>query len=462
MSDSEAASNLDNTPTDPAPEAPSEIKQDAASAAALRKDAESLLRTIQGNAKDAAAKSNEIEQGRLYVEQVKTEIAGNLQTIEMAAAKYNQQAEAARGAMADMTSTSVAMQAAYKKAEDASTQATAALETARTLSQSASDAVNRIEAIKTQVEQTAQVAATRSDHIEAGRRHADESRAVLDKAVARATAAAESAESQLAATGGSIEKLESELEAAKASRVATDEAAAKAEESRVAAEGHAATSRKLAQIATTTEARIAEYEGVLKKLQAACEAQRKTIEELLLGATNAGLASAFDKRSKTFKRPEMFWSGAFIVSLLLLLGLAGYEAVQFHALATAPTWDELGRMLLVRIPFLIPLIWLAIHSGRQASFAKRMEEEYAFKATLSTSFEGYRRQLVEVSDGLVAGSPLARFTDATIVNIQAPPGSVYDKHRMDPTPGTAAAEVIKPMANGVSKVIAAKPQDDND
>ncbi|MBX9738021.1 MAG: hypothetical protein K2X32_13955, partial [Phycisphaerales bacterium] len=103
--------------------------------------------------------------------------------------------------------------------------------------------------------------------------------------------------------------------------------------------------------------------------------------------------------------------------------------------------------------------WLAIHAARQASLAKRMEEAYAFKAAISTSFEGYRRQMAEVSKDLTPGSPLARLSTDTLANIMMPPDGIYDKHRMDPTPGTAAAEIITPIVDGVSKALTAKLPD---
>jgi hypothetical protein len=114
-------------------------------------------------------------------------------------------------------------------------------------------------------------------------------------------------------------------------------------------------------------------------------------------------------------------------------------------------------MFLHRLPFLLPLVWLAIHAARQTSLAMRMEEEYAFKATISTSFEGYRRQMAEVSSGMTQDSPLARLCSDTLATISAPPGQVYDKHKMDPTPGTATAESIGPLLEDLKALVAKVP-----
>jgi hypothetical protein len=82
-----------------------------------------------------------------------------------------------------------------------------------------------------------------------------------------------------------------------------------------------------------------------------------------------------------------------------------------------------------------------------------MEEEYAFKAAISTSFEGYRRQMAEVASGLDPDSPLARLCTDTLRTIATPPALVYDKQRLDPSPGSIAAELMEPLKNTVQRAI---------
>jgi hypothetical protein len=364
--------------------------------------------------------------------------------------------EAAKAAMLELTALASTAQSTDSKAKESAAQVTAALESVRALVGTATESAGRIEALNAQVEQVAQVAATRSEHIEDGRKYVDAKRAEIDVLMNAAQLSANSTEGQhqtSKATGESISNLAAAMQTAKATAESNVEATGTA---RAAADKHAAVTARLAEIAAATEAKVADYEAKLTELQTAADEQRKIIDDLLLGATNAGLASAFDKRAKSFKRPEAGWQWVFLGSLFGLLVLAAYEAWTFGAATKAPEWQELGRMFVHRVPFLIPLIWLAIHSARQASFATRMEEEYAFKATISTSFEGYRRQMAEVSRDLAPNSPLARLCADTLATISTPPGLVYDKHRMDPTPGTAVSEMVKPLVEGVSKVLAAK------
>ena len=64
--------------------------------------------------------------------------------------------------------------------------------------------------------------------------------------------------------------------------------------------------------------------------------------------------------------------------------------------------------------------------------------------------------VAQISKDLSETSPLARLCNETLRTIGAPPGLVYEKHRMAPTPGTAAAELVTPIVEGISKVLAEK------
>lgn len=455
------ASNTQHTADTAAPTPPplGDIKPHLDAITAAHTQADSLIAAIQGQAETATAKSGEIEQGRVNAEKAKADIDAQLVVMREAVATLNQQAESAKATIAELTTLSATLQASNAQTKETSTQATAALESLRTLANTATESAGRIEALKTQVEQAAQVANTRSEHIEEGRKYVDAKRAEIDVILNTAQLSATNTEAQHAASRTSLDNLNALYTAAQTVKASADSNAEATAAARAAAEGHAVTTKRLAEIAEATEAKVAQYQAQLTEVQAAADAQRKIIDELLLGATNAGLASAFDKRSKTFKRPEMIWQWVFIGSLAGLLALAVYEAWAFGAASKAPEWQELARMLLHRAPFLVPLVWLAIHAARQASLAKRMEEAYAFKAAISTSFEGYRRQMAEVSKDLTPGSPLARLSTDTLANIMMPPDGIYDKHRMDPTPGTAAAEIITPIVDGVSKALTAKLPD---
>lgn len=436
-----------------------DIKQHAETITATREQSDSLIANIQGQSSIASTKTGEIEQFRAAAERTKTEIDGQLAAMQQAVAALAPQLDAARAAYAELTAIKAKINASNAASAEMAKQASASIESAKQIASTASEVIGRIEAIRDDAVKTQATIAERNGFIEGGLNHVREVQQKLDTALDAAQRSATSADSHQAASKATADLVTTLHSTVAALKEKVEGDASVAASTRATIEGHASTTKRLSQLAESTESRVAQYEAKLTEMQSNASALQARIDALLLGATNAGLASAFDKRSKMFKSPETFWQWVFISSLGGLLGLAIWHAIAFGNLERAPDWQQLARMMLFKLPFLIPLVWLAIHAARQASFAKRMEEEYAFKATTSMSFEGYRRQMAEVGKDIDANSPLAQLCNNTLRTIAAPPGKVYDKQRMDPTPGTAAAEFVGPVVEGVSKTLAAKLPD---
>jgi len=385
-----------------------------------------------------------------------TELENTLEKSKNKATDITQLFEGAKTMSVELSGLLASATTQSDQSKNTATQAISALEACKPFTDAAIANSARIEALAVQVEQTAQVAQTRSEHLEAGRKHADEVRGNIDQISTRSTQLMSNIEGEtqkLAQHCESVNRILENVQAAKASSDSTLAAIVTTKDSII---GHAGTTKKLAEIAEATEKRVSEYETQLTKILNTSNEQSIQIDKLLLGATNTGLAHAFDVRSKTFKTPVRIWQGLFVLSLVGLVFIAATVTFKPPEGSASPSWEELARTLLSRLPFGLPLIWLAIHSSRQAAFAKRMEEEYAFKATTSMSFEGYRRQMAEVGNELSVDSPLAHLCKNTLATIAAPPGKVYERQRMDPTPGTAANELIRPIVAAVSEKIDTK------
>ncbi len=456
MADQQDNSSAKNTDATPEPAPLPDVKQLTEAIAANRQRSDSLVAEIQGQNLAASAKASEIEQVRLASEKAKADIDAQLAAMQAAVTALAPQLEVARSAGAELSALSASIQAANASSAESAKQAIASIESAKQIASTASEIIGRIEAIRDDAVKTQATIAEKNGFIEGGLNHVREVQQKLDAALDAAQRSATAADSHQAATKTTSDNVTTLQAMVVALKEKIESDASVANSTRATIEGHANTTKRLSQLAESTEARISQYESKLTEMQEGAKSLQGRIDELLLGATNAGLASAFDKRSKMFKSPEAFWQWVFIGSLAGLLGLAIWHALAFGNLAQPPDWEQLARMMLFKLPFLIPLVWLAIHAARQASFAKRMEEEYAFKATTSMSFEGYRRQMAEVGKDLDANSPLAQLCNNTLKTIAAPPGKVYDEQRMDPTPGTAAAEIVGPVVEGVSKTLAAK------
>ena len=450
--------DADITPTTVAPDpAPlPDVKQHADAIVAARLQSDSLVAEIQGQISAATTKTSEIELVRLAAEKAKVDIVARLTEMSTAVEALTPQIESARDLAAKITLLAASSQAANAASNETAKQASAAIESAKQLASTASEIIGKIEGIRDEAVKTQATIKERNEFIQGGLEHVAQVQRDLDTVLDAAKRSAGAAETHQTATKTTSDNVTALHAAVRVIKEKAESDAGVAASARTAIEGHASTTKKLSQIAESSETKISQYEAKLTEMQDQAQLLQSRIDELLLGATNAGLASAFDKRSKMFKTPETFWQWVFIGSLAGLLGLAIWHANQFENLSQAPDWQQLARMMLFKLPFLLPLIWLAIHAARQASFAKRMEEEYAFKATTSMSFEGYRRQMKDVGTDLDANSPLAQLCNNTLKTIAAPPSEVYDKQPKDPTPGTAAAEIVRPVVEGVSKMLATR------
>ena len=215
---------------------------------------------------------------------------------------------------------------------------------------------------------------------------------------------------------------------------------------------HTETAKKLADIADSTHQRLTDFEAKLTEIHQSSKERLKAIEGLLPGATSAGLASAFNSRRQDFTRPQIWWQSLFIASLLALLALAMWEPFSHPASTGELTWNAVGLFVLHRLPFALPLIWLAFHAGHRAALAQRVGEDYAFKEVVSRSFEGYRREMAEIDGKAAPDSALSDFCASVLRVITSPPGRIYEKHKLNNTPLNALAESVGPIAKVISRL----------
>ncbi len=59
-------------------------------------------------------------------------------------------------------------------------------------------------------------------------------------------------------------------------------------------------------------------------------------------------------------------------------------------------WEELLRTILMRIPVIAPVLWVAIFSATRRSQYERLQQEYAHKEALASSYESYKKQLQDL------------------------------------------------------------------
>lgn len=180
----------------------------------------------------------------------------------------------------------------------------------------------------------------------------------------------------------------------------------------------------------------------LKQLMADAETLRKTVEGLLPGATSAGLASAYKDRKESFQKPARNWSIAFIASIVLLLAIAFVNPISLRIDQVTP--ENFYLYVLMRLPFLVPVVWLAIYAAHRHNQALRLEEEYAHKEAISKSFEGYKNQLLEI-EADTNSSAAEHLVNRTLEALGRHPGRIYDAKREDVSPLSSVTEAASKL-----------------
>jgi hypothetical protein len=131
-----------------------------------------------------------------------------------------------------------------------------------------------------------------------------------------------------------------------------------------------------------------------------------------------------------------------------VLAISGLSHI--YQSANTLSYDELIRLWLARLPIAAALLWLAIHASRESALAKRLEEDYGYKAAVAASFLGFNKQLSDMTDKTGQNIPLSTLCSDTLATIASPPGRIYDKHQLTITPTDELKSLVKDVVGQIS------------
>jgi hypothetical protein len=204
------------------------------------------------------------------------------------------------------------------------------------------------------------------------------------------------------------------------------------------------------QISTAHEKRV---EALSEQLQSLIQ----RVEGLLPGATSAGLASSFNKQRSRFTLPQKQWLWMFVVciGLLVILAVPSFLSAIGVLHSTEQSWTAAWRNLILRLPIVAPVIWLAIYAGRNYMMSLRMEEDYAYKEAISTAFEGYKREMEKIaaSEG-ENPTPITILCTNILRAIAERPGRIYEGRQKDINLATEIQELAEKSAEFSKKKLA--------
>ena len=149
---------------------------------------------------------------------------------------------------------------------------------------------------------------------------------------------------------------------------------------------------EIARIADEKDVRVAEYERKLADLTKEHEELKDKLDGLLPGATGIGLAKSFHSRKNALKEPIKRYLLLFLVSIAGFIGL-GYWALWE---ADIETINDFILFALERFPLILGLVLLEEFSRRQFHALSKLEEDYAYKESISLAFEGYKEAMSDI------------------------------------------------------------------
>jgi len=202
---------------------------------------------------------------------------------------------------------------------------------------------------------------------------------------------------------------------------------------------HETNAKAIADIADEKESRVEQYESDLEALTAECEKLKVQIESLLPGATSASLASAFESRKNAMRRLKRLWAIIHIISILAFIGV-GMVVLLF--LPEIDTYKALLFYFLKKSPVIAALILLEEFSRRNYNIALRLEEDYGYKEVLSTTFDGYRKQMAEIEH--TSEMAVSKLSGNLLDALGKEPGRLIDREKaVDKVPSDTLEQIWK-------------------
>ncbi|WP_286819564.1 hypothetical protein [Pseudomonas sp. PGPPP2] len=149
---------------------------------------------------------------------------------------------------------------------------------------------------------------------------------------------------------------------------------------------------------------VDELDGVMKEKADEAAAILALCESAYSSATSLGLSAAFSERSKKLDNSMWIW----VLGLVSALGLGGiFGTSQLQTLSKLMTTPDASPSLISLNLMLSVLsvgapIWFAWLATKQIGQRFRLSEDYAFKASISRAYEGYRREAARIDPDLEA------------------------------------------------------------
>jgi hypothetical protein len=160
-------------------------------------------------------------------------------------------------------------------------------------------------------------------------------------------------------------------------------------------------------------------------------------------ATGFTLFHAFQERQLQVIKNKNFWAGALAVCVLLAIGAAGWFIYLYRDL------QQVTPAFFLKLSISIPLVYAIAFCNLQYSRERKLEEEYAFKSSVSISLDPYQRLVGSLVDHNNK-EELAKYTEFIIQSVNrvftSPMEPIFEGSRRE---RTYAEKIIKAVGGAI-------------
>jgi hypothetical protein len=140
------------------------------------------------------------------------------------------------------------------------------------------------------------------------------------------------------------------------------------------------------------------------------------LQDLHRVGTSTALAGAFDARAKSLSRSVVWWAVVLVGALAsgVVIGSLRVAAIDAAMQSTSVNWEGVWVNVVLTALGVAAPVWLGWVATKQIVQRFRLAEDYAYKASISNAYEGYRREAVDLDSAFrnhLFGSALTRLDE---------------------------------------------------
>jgi hypothetical protein len=179
------------------------------------------------------------------------------------------------------------------------------------------------------------------------------------------------------------------------------------------------------------KARAEALEADLRKSSLDANSVLERCETAYSAATSVGLAAAFSERSVSLSRSMWIWVAGLVSALVAGSHFGSTQLQSLSTLFQQPSVETgvIALNLLLSLLSIAAPVWFGWLATKQIGQRFRLAEDYAFKASISRAYEGFRREAARIDPAMEAqllASALTRLDELPLRLVEpATPGSPW-------------------------------------